>query len=405
MHKSLRWGIALSLAFAGALLLSSKAAAPTPITFWHYVSAKPGADVIQSFANEFNASQSQYAVKVVEISDYRTLQIKLQAALSAKGDLPTLVQVDNGFFTRLALGGLLTDATVNLNAVPKATLEDFDGTLLAYGSVAGKRFGLPWASSTLIQLYNADAFKQKGLSAPRTWDDFVKAAKALTTRNSRGAIFFIDAWIYASMVSSRGGDILDGGTRPALDSAGSLQTLQMMVDLTKNNQAIVRNFSEANLAVIDWVRTKAFIVTLPTSAFPIIKDTLPFKVGAVPMPGRTLAGESQIVMPKGKSAVETQGAFAFWSYLTRPENAARFSKATYYLPLRKSAVKQLGDFVNDPIMKAGLEALQKAYNPPQLNAYNDWRLILEAQLERSLKGGVDPKVSLTEAQRQALLVR
>jgi sn-glycerol 3-phosphate transport system substrate-binding protein len=292
-----------------------------------------------------------------------------------------------------------------LNAVPKATLEDFDGTLLAYGSVGGKRFGLPWASSTLIQLYNADAFKQKGLSAPRTWDDFVKAAKALTTRNSRGAIFFIDAWIYASMVSSRGGDILDGGTRPALDSSGSLQTLQMMNELVKGNQAIVRNFSEANLAVIDWVRTKAFIVTLPTSAFPVIKDTLSFKVGAVPMPGRTLAGESQLVMPKGKSAAETQGAFAFWSYLTRPENTARFSKATYYLPLRKSSVKQLGDFVNDPVMKAGLEALQKAYNPPQLNAYNDWRLILEAQLERSLKGGVDPKAALTEAQRQAALVR
>ena len=151
MHKRLKWGIALSMAFAGALLLSSRAAAPTPVTFWHYVSAKPGAEVIQNFANEFNASQSQYAVKVVEVGDYRTLQIKLQAALSAKGELPTLVQVDNGFFTRLALGGLLTDATANLNAVPKATLEDFDGTLLAYGSVGGKRFGLPWASSTLIQ--------------------------------------------------------------------------------------------------------------------------------------------------------------------------------------------------------------------------------------------------------------
>ena len=54
---------------------------------------------------------------------------------------------------------------------------------------------------------------------------------------------------------------------------------------------------------------------------------------------------------------------------------------------------------------AGLEALENAYNPPRLNLYNDWRGVLEAQLERSLKGGTDPKAALVEAQRQALLLK
>ena len=118
-----------------------------------------------------------------------------------------------------------------------------------------------------------------------------------------------------------------------------------------------------------------------------------------------MAGESQLVVPRGNSADETAGAVAFWSYLTRPENTARFSKATYYLPVRQSAKKLLGDFAGDPVMKAGLEALDNAYNPPRLNLYNDWRGVLEAQLERSLKGGIDPKTALIEAQRQALLLK
>ena len=397
--------ILASLSLAAVGLASSRAAAPIPITFWHYIGQESGSKIIADFAREFNASQAQYAVKVVEPGDFKTIQIKLQAALASKGEVPNLVQIDNGFFTRLAVGGALNDLTGSVKTLPKATLEDYDPTFWEYGDVSGKRYGLPWAGSTLVQFYNVDAFKQKGLPAPRSWDEYTRAAKALTSRSAKGAIFFTDGWVFASMVSSRGGNILDAQKRPDFDSDKAVQSLQMMYDLSKGGQAIVRSFSEANFAVIDWVRTKAFLVTLPTSAYSVVKGSISFQVGAVPMPGKTLAGESQLVIPRGNSTEETAGAVAFWSYLTRPENTARFSKATYYLPVRQSAKKLLGDFANDPVMKAGLEALDNSYNPPRLKLYNDWRGVLEAQLERSLKGGVDPKAALIEAQRQALQLK
>ncbi|MFN3266818.1 MAG: extracellular solute-binding protein [Deinococcales bacterium] len=398
--------IASASLFAAAVVLGlSNAAAPIKVTFWHYVGGEKSSAVIQAIAKDFNNSQNRYTVDVVEPGDFKDVQVKLQAAAAAKGDLPSLVQVDNGYFTRLALGNQLYDATDFVKDLPKATVDDFQGTIWDYGQVGGKRLGFPWAASTLITVYNADAFRQKGLAAPRTWDDFVRAAKTLTSRTSKGTIFFVDGWIFGSMVSSRGGNILDANNKPDLDSSIAIATLQMMYDLTRGGQAVVRNFSEANFAVVDWVRTKAFMVTVPTSAFPYVKELLPFNMGAVPMPGRTIAGESQLVIPRGNSQAEISGALEFWQYLTRTGNVVRFSKESYYLPLRKSAIKPLGDFMNDPVMKAGMEALEKAYNPPHLLEYQQWRTIIETQIERSLKGGVDPKAALLEAQRLANQVK
>ena len=83
----------------------------------------------------------------------------------------------------------------------------------------------------------------------------------------------------------------------------------------------------------------------------------------------------------------------------KPENLVRFDKRSYYLPVRKSAVKLMGDFANNIVIKAGLEALDRSYNLPHLVDFQNWRAILEGQLERCLIGGADPKASLLEAQR------
>lgn len=394
----------LSLSVATLALSVSNAAAPTKITVWQYLSAATGGDLLKTFAAEYNKSQTKYSVEIVDAGDFKTIQVKLINALRS-GGLPSMSMVDNAFFTRLALGGSLEPLDDQINALPKTLTQDFFPVLWQYGQANDKRYGLPWAESTLVNMYNADAFKQKNLSAPRTWDDFAKAAKALTSRSSKGAVFFIDAWIFASMVSSRGGDVLTSDNKPDFNNAASTQTLQWMFDLIKSGNALVRSYNEGNFAILDWVRTKTFLVTVPTSVFLYVKDNVSFQVGAAPMPGRTLAGESQLVIPKGTPSAERDGALEFWQYLVRPENTARLSKSTYYLPIRKSAVKLLGDFANDPLMKAGLDALATAYNPPHLIEYQAWRSILESQLERSLKGGVDPKLALNEAQRQILNIK
>ncbi len=381
------------LGFGGAL------AAPTKITFWHYLGQETGSSVLDQLALDFNKSQNKYQIDPQYIGDFKTIQVKLTAALRA-GGLPGMAMVDNAFFSTLALTkpGVLENMNDAVAALPKGTTQDFFPTFWDNGNVGGARLGLPWASSTLLLFYNADAFRAKGLTPPKTWDEFATAAKALTNRTSKGAIFFTDAWIFGSMVSSRGGNLLGSDNLPTFDEATTISTLQFIKDLTPK-YAIIRTFGQANFAVVDFLRTKAFMVVVPTSAYPFLPSSAPFQVGAVALPGKTIAGETQLVTFKSNPSDQSKGGFEFWQYLVKPENLAKFDKQSYYLPVRKSAVKLLGDFANNAVMKAGLEALDRSYNLPHLVDFQDWRAILEGQLERCLIGGADAKASMLEAQR------
>jgi ABC-type glycerol-3-phosphate transport system substrate-binding protein len=374
-------------------------AAPSKITFWHYLGQETGSSVLDQLAADFNKSQSKYAIDPQYIGDFKTIQIKVTAALRA-GGLPGMAMVDNAFFSTLALTkpAVLENMNEQIASLPKGTTQDFFPTFWDNGNVSGARLGLPWASSTLLLFYNADAFRAKGLNPPKTWDEFATAAKALTNRTSKGAIFFTDAWIFGSMVSSRGGNLLGSDNLPTFDEATTISTLQFIKDLTPK-YAIIRTFGQANFAVVDFLRTKAFMVVVPTSAYPFLPSSAPFQVGAVALPGKTIAGETQLVTFKSNPPEQNKGAFEFWHYLVKPENLAKFDKQSYYLPVRKSAVKLLGDFANNPVMKAGLEALDRSYNLPHLVDFQDWRAILENQLERCLIGGADAKASMLEAQR------
>ncbi len=390
------------LGLALFMLGLSIAAAPTKITFWHYLAPETGSNILNQFAEEFNKSQTKYLIEPQYIGDFKAIQIKTTAALRA-GGLPGMAMVDNAFFSTLALTkpAILENMNDSVASLPKSTLQDFYPTFWDNGNVAGVRLGLPWASSTLLLFYNVDAFKAKGLNPPKTWEEFASDARVLTNRTSKGAIFFTDAWIFGSMVSSRGGNLLGSDNLPTFDEATTVSTLQFIKDLVPK-YSIVRTFGQANFAVVDFLRTKAFMVVVPTSAYPFLPSSAPFQVGAVALPGRTIAGETQLVTFKSNSKEQNQGAFDFWQYLVKAENLVKFDKQSFYIPVRKSAVKVMGDFANNPVMKAGLEALDRSYNFPHLIDFQNWRSILENQLERCLIGGVDARTSLLEAQRLSI---
>jgi sn-glycerol 3-phosphate transport system substrate-binding protein len=385
-----------------AVLATASANSPSKITFWHYFGDAPSGTVLTALAEEFNKSQTKYEIDPQAVGSYKDLQVKTIAALRG-GGLPTMAIVDNAFFTRLALGGQLEPLNGLIDALPKATVQDFYPTAWDYGDVKDQRLGLPWVASSLLVFYNANAFRAKGLNPPRTWDDFNKAARALSSRAAKGAIMLTDGWVFGSMVSSRGGNILSKDNKPDFTGSGALGTLQFLFDLSKAGALIPRTFSEINIGVIDFLRTKAFMVVLPSSAYQLTKPyAFAFEFGAVALPGKTLAGEAQTVVFKNAPPEAQRGAFEFWQYLTRPENIARFSKEAYYVPVRRSAVQLMGEFATTGIMKEAISGFERAYNPPHLIEYQDWRRALEDQLELSLKGGVEPAKALAEAQRQAL---
>jgi sn-glycerol 3-phosphate transport system substrate-binding protein len=190
--------------------------------------------------------------------------------------------------------------------------------------------------------------------------------------------------------------------KPDFNSLTSLETLRFLSDLVKSGALVSRTFNEAGFAVLDFLRTKVMMVIVTTSAYPAqTQAAFAFKISAVPLPGKTIPGEAQLVTFKNTPLEAQRGVWEFWQYAVKPENMARFSKESYYLPIRRSAVKLMGDVAQNPVMKAGLESLDRGYNYPHLIEFQDWRAILDDQLERCLKGGVDPAKALNDAQRAA----
>jgi multiple sugar transport system substrate-binding protein len=117
--------------------------------------------------------------------------------------------------------------------------------LPGYAEVGGHRWGVPMSSYTMHIEYRKDLFEKKGLKEPRTWDDLLKAAKALTEDlNGDGRIdrygiaaplkteYSVDVF-FLSFLWGNGGNVLDRNGKVIFNSAETIQTLNFFKELYK----------------------------------------------------------------------------------------------------------------------------------------------------------------------------
>jgi ABC-type glycerol-3-phosphate transport system substrate-binding protein len=380
----------------------------TRVEFWHYLVTDAANTMLDTLASDFNKSQSKYQVLPKNVGSYQELSIKVIAALRG-GGLPAMAMTDNAFFTKVAFSGELLDFTPWVKELPAATINDFQPVIWEYGDITPKesqqvrgRFGLPWTPSLQILYYNQDKFKTLGLEAPKSWDQFANTARKLTGRGVKGGLIFAEGWQFGSIVASQGGAIFNNG-EPSFNDPKTIASLDFLQGLTQSGALQIRSPNEMGVAIADFLRTKAFMVVAPSSGGALVQEySVAFKLGAVALPGKTIAGESQLVVFKKSDPAAQRGAFEFWHYLMQPENQVRWCKASFYLPVRKSAVKDLAGFAaSNPAFAAALDGLAGAINFVPHPNFNEWRLNLEEALDKSLRGNTASKIALEQAQKKS----
>ncbi len=391
-----------------ALLVAQAQRNPTKVVFWHSMA---GADkTVAAFAKDFNSSQDKYEVDAQQVGSYTESGAKLVAALRAK-NAPTLYQAEIGFFPKLAEDGVLADLASFEKNLDAALEKDFFPAVWNYGVYEGKRFGLPFNSSTPVLFYNASLLRSKGLRPPNTWAEFATLAKTLTNRTGKGFIAIADSWQFEQMVLTRGGNVVLPNGLANFNSKEVLEAAQFLQDLTKQGSAIPRSLGEAQFAILDFVRTKAHMAIASIANWPdILPYSVTFELGATPMPivSKRIVpfGGAQLVVLKDSSPEERAGAWAFWQFLMKSENIVRWTKAAYYVPVRRSVLPLLNDWYKEnPYRKVAFEQFDEAVPRPRTAAYATQKIILEEALERILKGGGDVKATLEEAQKRALAVK
>ena len=383
--------------------LLSTALAQVSIPFWH-TAGPPGQAPLEEAVQAFNQSQKTYRLEARYAGDYREAGVKLLAALRS-GGAPVLFQAELSFLPRLAQEGL----ALPLDGEIGNNLGDFYSEALRSTQVRGRTYGLPMGLSVPVLYYNLDAFRAKGLKPPATWDEVERAASALKSRTARGMVISTDIWSFNAVVMSLGGSLVKGG-QPNFTSSEVVEALERLYRMVQRNDALARNLAEAQFAVADFLRTKAFMGLAPTTALPVVlyHTSLPFQVGYAPLPrapkGTVPLSGAALVVLKGASPEQVKGAVAFWRFFTEPKRMARWVEATHYAPFRKGAEAELKDFLKDPMRRAVFAQMEVARPWSQDPEMVLWYGFLEEALEKSLKQGVPPLKALEEAQKRALAV-
>ncbi len=379
--------------------------AQTTFEFWH--SMESTEETVQALADAFNASQNQYRVVPRYIGSYADAQTHILAAVTA-GSVPAMFQAEIALFPQLVADGAVEDLSDWVAELPADMIEDFFPGLWAYGEVNERRYGLPWNSSTPVLFYNATALRQRGVAVPTTWAEFEEAAARLTTRQTQGYVAVAESWTFEMMVNTRGGRLVTEDNQPNFNSPEAVEALEMIQRLVQSRQAIPRSLAETTFALLDMIRTKGMMIFASIANWPDAKRfAVAFEIGAAPVPtGGDVAvplGGAQLVVMRGAPEAQQRGAFEFWKFLMEPENLRIWVEASFYIPVRRSAVPLLEPwYAEDPNRRAALDQLEHAIPRPRNPEFATWRRELEEALERAVKGGVPAKEALDEAQRRAL---
>ncbi|MGV8834079.1 MAG: extracellular solute-binding protein [Devosia sp.] len=197
--------IRIGLALAAAVIAGPSLA--QDLTFWSW--RQEDKAQYQSFIDTFQAANPDITVKfeTFEATNYNTI---LATAL-AGGTGPDLMMVRAyGGLENVATSGYLEPLTTE--AIP--ALADFPQAALGAESVRadGKLYAVPFASQTMLVIYNKKIFADLGLSEPQSWDELIADSKAI---KDAGMFAFANgtatAWQNETIVSALTSSIMGKG--------------------------------------------------------------------------------------------------------------------------------------------------------------------------------------------------
>ena len=359
------FGTAAALAACGGPSTSSgsggAAAAPSDTTDWSKVtpakeitfwSSNPGSSqaVTQQLIDAFHASQSDIKVNLVTAgANYEEIAQKFQSA-QAGGGLPDLIVFSDVWWFRYKM----LDSIIPLDGLVKAVgieKDDYREGLWADYTYENAQWAVPWARSTPLFYYNKSHWSAAGLPdrAPDTWDEFTQwapklQAAGLGTQHAfqHPALAGYAGWSFQNVLWGYGGgwskkDSFDI-TCNSPESVAAVQFLQDSV--YKNAWAGVASSDSVN----DLTAGAVSATVASTGSLVGILKAAGFEVGAGALPGGPKetspvcpTGGAGVGIPKGIPQENQLAAATFIKFLTSPENTVTFSKATGYMPVRKSA--------------------------------------------------------------------
>lgn len=401
---------ACGLALAGTSLAAKpvkpvkaeQPAAKVEIELAHQLSSA-GEARLAEFAEQFNASQKQYVVKVV----------RLEAG--AKPAVLNLVRrQDFGEF-------LVSKAGFKpLYAVMSEAKEKFDSNAISPDLKAGvadekgKLVALPVSYSTPVLFYNKVLFKKAGLdpeAPPKSWWEMQNVAGKLFDAGIRCPYTTSwPTWVHIDNVSALSGSPV-ASPKGELAFNGLPQVKHVAMMATWQKAGYFRSFGVRNEADEHFAKGECAMITTESWAHSEFREGDRLDVGVAPLPhhddvygGRqhTLADGASLWIGNGYKAPEYKAAAKFVSYLLTPAVQVELARLYGNLPLTNAArtalrAKAQPDRVK--VMDIAYASLkgEGATHALRISAVNPVRLITDEELESVWDDSKPAKAALDTA--------
>lgn len=318
------------------------------IEFW-YAGGKTAVNVLQDIVDDFNASQDQYVVTTNTQADYSETYEKLQAGIAGK-NAPDLALLEVDKSRNLYQKHLVTDLNLFIEKDSEFQKEDYMSVFYAQGVGEDETvFALPAYGTTKLLYYNKAAFEEAGIdpASIKTWQDMEVAAQKLTKEDG-SFIGWEPMWGSQNLIDAA---LSNGATLISEDGKTVMINSEEWVEVWESfrkwiHEDKIMKVHSGGQGWEYWYATMDDVLQNKAGGYTGSSGDqadLDFSiVGALEQPGfnenpsAPVANAVQLVMLDGSSDETKQGVYEFMKFFTNPENQAKWSMETGYIPVRQS---------------------------------------------------------------------
>jgi sn-glycerol 3-phosphate transport system substrate-binding protein len=405
-------------ALAAAVLAGSSAiaAAQTNLTMYYPIAVGgPLTKVVDGMIEDFQKANPNIKVNAIYAGNYDDTRVRALSAIKSgqPAQLSVLFSID--IYELIEQGHIVPFDDAISSDEERAWLKSFYPALMSNGQVDGKTWGIPFQRSTIVLYYNKDAFKEAGLDPnkpPKTWDEMVKAAKALNKDGRYGIMVPSTGypyWMFQAFAIQNGIELMNAkGTEVYFDKPATIEALKFWRALAADHKVMPEGTVEWGTLRQAFTQGKTAMMWHTTGNLTAVKNEAKFDFGVAMLPANKRPGSptggGNFYLFKGASKDEQKAALTFVRYMTAPEQAAKWSIATGYVGVSAASYQTdtLKSYAKDfPQAVVARDQLEHAVAEFSTNATGRVREALSNAVQAALTGRQTPEAALKAAQEAA----
>lgn len=356
--------------------------------------------------------QTGIKVKTYELGNFNDLHDRFATLFAAKDTSFDVIMTWAGWTAEFGQAGWLQE--LDEAALP----DDLIRPALDAVSWDGKVYGMPKFASVQTMFWNKDHFRDGGLDpdlAPETWDDFVAAAKAVTTGGRYGYCCDMGnpAGAYQNFLRAlllAGGELYDDEWNPQLNSDAGVEGLTKMVELLHlhkvmdpaslqitNASDLVDVFAQGNTSIVfNWPFQWA--VATQSGAATNAENTGNGLIPGINVRSASIDGSEGYAI--NVNSPNKQAALKWLEFASSSVAQKEIVEKEGWFPVSQSTLDDPATLEALPVVetyKASTEYVTKRYGAPWSSELDQ---LLSVQISQAMNQSIEPKAALDAAQEQ-----